>query len=802
MFKNHFKSALRNIWGNKVFSCINIFGLAIGIACSLLIFLFVKDEISYDRFNKDANHTYRVVQDFINDDGTTVPDATTPPALAPAMQRQIPDVLCATRLFANPDGGQDFLFKYEDRKFNEQKIFFVDSNFFHVFSFQFLKGNAEHAFKDPNSIVITETVSKKYFGNSNPISKTLMAETPQSSEGLMVTGVIKDVPANCHFHFDFAIPLSNKQLGGDKDVDWNWYEFYTYAKLKPQTNSADLTKKIQTIYQRNDSAGKNVYHLQPLTSIHLTSNLKEEIEPNSNKLYVYIFSIIALFIILIAAINYVNLATAKAAVRTKEVGIRKVTGASRSSLISQFLTESIITCLAAALLAVIIAQLLLPVVRIITQKQLTFINNPLILAYLLGLAFLLAIVAGVFPAIYLSSFKPARVLKGSKMSSKGALNLRKILVVVQFTISIVLIIGALIVGQQVRYMRSETLGLNNDQVIIVKNEGTLTDADKDAFRNAALQINGVEKIATSDGVVGGQTWIDNLHTQSSQNTQIVNFLSISDDYLDALGIELKEGRSFSAKFPTDVKVDLDGQTNKLLGSIILNETAVKELGLKEPVVGKNVYWGENYLQVVGVVKDFHFTSFHDEIKSFAFFDIPERMSNYTIKLSTSNIKSSLSQLENTWSKFSPDRPFEYIFLDETYSKLFQSEIHFEQIFKSLMILAILIACLGLFGLATFMAQQRAKEIGIRKVLGASVFTITKLLSFDFIKLVAVSIVIATPIAWYVMHKWLESYAYRINIGWITFFVAAWLAVAIALVTISFQSIQAAIANPVKSLRME
>ena len=800
MFKNYFKIALRNVWGNKIFSFINIFGLAISMACSLVIFLFVQDETSYDRFHKDANNIYRVVKNFINDDGTSVPDATTPPALAPAMQREIPDVICATRLFANPDWGQNFLFKYEDKKFNEQKIFFVDSNFFNVFSFPFIKGNSHDVFKDPNSIVITENVAGKYFGNTNPIGKTLVTE--RFPENLTVTGVIKNIPANSHFHFDFAIPLGNNSLGSDKDADWQWYEFYTYVRLKPQTNIASFIKKVQAIYQSNDSVGKNIYYTQPLTSIHLTSNLKEEIESNSNRLYVYIFSIIAIVIILIAGINYVNLATAKAATRTKEVGIRKVNGASSSSLIRQFLTESVITCLAAFVLAILIAQLLLPVVNTITQKQLIFFNDPLILGYLLGLALSLGLMAGIFPAVYLSAFKPVLVLKSLKVDSKGTLSLRKILVVVQFSISIVLIIGALIIAQQVRFMQSETLGLNKDQVIIVKNEGTLADSDKEAFRNAALQIKGIEKIATSDGVVGGQNWIANLHTQSSQNMQLVNFLSISDDYLDALGIELKEGRSFSAKFPTDVKVDLDGQTNKLLGSIILNETAVKELGLKKPVVGKNVYWGENYLLVIGVVKDFHFTSFHDEIKPFAFLDISQRMSNYTIKLSTSNIKSTLSQLENTWNKFSPQRPFEYIFLDDTYAKLFQSEIHLEQIFTSLVILAILITCLGLFGLVIFIAQQRVKEIGIRKVLGASVFSITKLLTLDFIKLVCIAIIIASPIAWYAMDKWLQDYAYRINISWITFCIAGLLAIAIALVTISFQSIKAAIANPVKSLRTE
>lgn len=803
MFKNYLKIALKNIRRNKIFSFINIFGLAIGMACSLLIFLFVKDELSYDHFNKDANSIYRVVKNFTNDDGTMLPDATTPPALAPAMQREIPDVVCTTRLFANPDWGQNFLFKYNNKKFNEQKIFFADSNFFNVFTLPFVKGNAHNAFKDANSVVITENVAKKYFGNANPIGKTLVAEQFPENLTVTITGVIKNIPGNSHFHFDFAIPLNNNFLGGDKDVDWRWHAFYTYVKIKPQTNIASFTKKVQAICQRNDSSRKTIYYTQSLTSIHLTSNLKEEIEPNSNKLYVYIFSVVAIVIILIAGINYVNLATAKAAARAKEVGIRKVTGASRASLINQFLTESFITCLAAAVLAIVLAQLLLPIVNTITQKQLTFINDPLIPAYLLGLALLLGIIAGIFPAIYLSSFKPVLVLKSSKVDSRGTLSLRKILVVIQFTISIVLIIGTLIIAQQVHFMQSDTLGIDKDQVIIAENAGTLSDADKDAFRNAALQINGVKKIAMSDGILGGQNWTKTVHIQESQNTQLVNFLSVSNDYLEALGIQLKEGRSFSAKFPTDVKINLpDDQSNKLAGSIILNETAVKELGVKEPAVGKNIYWDQNYLQIVGVVKDFHFTSFHEEIKPFAFVEIPRRMGNYTIKLSTANIKTTLTQLENTWNKFSPGRPFQYIFLDDTYAKLFQSEIHFQQIFTSLVVLGILIACLGLFGLATFVAQQRVKEIGIRKVLGASVFAITKLVSLDFIKLVCIAIVIASPIAWYVMYKWLQNYAYRISINWITFFIAGLLAIAIALITISFQSIKAALANPVKSLRTE
>ena len=767
------------------------------MACSLLIFLFVKDELSYDRFNKDSANIYRVVKDFVNDDGTIIPDATTPPALAVAMQRVIPEVTAATRLFANPDWGQNFLFKYDNKKFNEQKIFFVDSNFFSVFTLPFIKGNA---FKDASSVVITESAAKKYFGNENPIGKTIQGD--QFLGNMTVTGVIKNIPSNSHFHFDFAIPLS-KLGGSDKDSDWGWYEFYTYVKLRPHTNIASLTKKIQTIYQRNDSSGKAIYYTQPLTSIHLTSNLKEEIEPNGSKLYVYIFSIIAIFIVLIAAINYINLATAKSSVRAKEIGVRKITGASRSSLIKQFLTESVFTSLIASLLAIVIAQLLLPAVNTMSQKQLAFVNNPVILVYVLGMALTVGIVAGIFPAIYLSSFKPVLVLKGSKANYEGKLSLRKLLVVVQFTISIMLIIGVLVIAGQVNYMQSATLGLNKDQVVIVQNGGTLPDADKDAFRNASLEINGVKKVAMSDGVLGGQTWNMMFRGEGSQNIQVVNSLSISGDYLDALGIQLKEGRSFSAKFPTDVlNTRADNQSNKMIGSVILNETAVKELGLQEPVVGKNIFWGQNYLRIVGLVKDFHFTSFHDHIKPFAFLDNPSRMGNYTIKLSTENIKRTLTQLQAVWNKFSPERPFEYIFLDDTYGKLFRTEIHFQQAFTGLVILLILIACLGLFGLVTFAAQQRTKEIGIRKVLGASVNEIARLLSTDFLKLVLMAFIIATPIAWFFMNKWLQNYAYRIKIGWWIFIVAGVLAMLIALVTISFQAIKAAVANPVKSLRTE
>ena len=802
MIKNYLKIAWRSLLKQKGFSFINIFGLATGMACSLLVFLFVKDETSYDRFHNDAGQIYRVVKDFVNDDGSRLPDATTPPALAPAMQKDIPEVAITTRVF--PGWGANFLIKYGDKKINEDKLYRVDSSFFDVFTFPFVYGNAKDAFKEMQSIVLTESSAKRYFGNDNPIGKTLQIDRLGN---LMVSGVIKDVPHASHFHFDFLI--STRKFGGNIDADWGFYNFYTYAKLKPHSDITAFTKKVQDVYKKNTTDGTNIFYVQPLTDIHLTSNLKWELEPNSDKLYVYVFTVIGIFILLIAGINYVNLATAKASVRAKEIGVRKVTGALRSSLIGQFLVESVITCLLAALLAVIFAQLLLPVANELTLKQLTVIGNPGVLGYMLVGVLLLGIIAGFFPAIYLSSFKPIAVLKGLKINERGTLSLRKTLVVVQFTISTVLIIGVLIISQQMHYLQSAKLGLNKEQVMIVKNAGAMSAADRNAFQNTVLQDQEVKKIATSDGVVGGQNWTNSMSVKGSENSQLVNFLNVSYDFLDVLGIEMKEGRSFSSQFPADTLSNgiPGGPLEQTVGGIILNETAVKDLQITAPVVGKQILWGNDadtmyYVTIVGVAKDFHFTSLRNEIKPFAFVNNPRRADNFTIKLSTDKVQTSLAKIENVWKKFMADRNFEYTFLDETYTKLYQSEERFQKVFISLVILGIIIACLGLLGLATFAAQQRVKEIGIRKVLGASVFNVVTLLSKDFLMLVIIALILAVPVAWYVMNEWLKDFAYRINIQWWIFLVAAVIAIIIAFVTISTQAIKTAISNPVKSLRTE
>ena len=802
MLKNYLKVAFRNLWKNKKFSLINIFGLATGMACSLLIFLFVKDEKGFDSFHHDAGNIHRVVKDFINDDGSRIPDATTPAALAPAMQREIPGITSIVRVF--PTWGGNWLVKYGNKKITEEKLYRVDSSFFDVFTFPFIKGSPKTALSDANSVVITESVAKRYFGKENPMGKTL-SFSPGGE--MKVTGVIKDVPANAHFHFDML--GSFRQLGGNLDENWGQYNYYTYVKLRNGTDTAQLRKSIQGVYERNQEERYSYFYTQALTDIHLTSHLKWELEPNSDKLYVYVFTVIGLFILLIAGINYVNLSTAKASVRAKEISVRKVAGAARSSLIYQFLLESIITCLIASVLAFAIAQLLLPTVDDLTQKQLSIIGNPSVLVYMALAALFLGIVAGSFPAIYLSSFKPIKVLKGLKTGEKGAFSLRRALVVVQFTISVVLIIGALIINQQMRYIHSAKLGVNTEELVVVRNAGFLSTSDRNAYLNTIRQFPGVKKAAMSSLVLGGGFSTARIRAKGADKEQQINFSSVGYDYIDVMDIELKEGHGFSEQFASDTMNNgiPGGPLEQTIGGIVINERAVKELALGSPAVGKQILWANDgdtsyYLNVIGVAKDFHFTSLRNEIKPFGFICRPQFQQNFTIKLATTGIQSAISQLEREWKKVSAERPFEYLFVDETFAKLYAAESRFQKVFISLVILGIVIACLGLFGLATFAAQQRLKEVGIRKTLGASVQGIAVLLSKDFIKLVLIALVIGSPVAWFAMNAWLRDFAYRIHISWWVFLVAGIIAVLIAIFTISSQAIRAAMANPVKSLRTE
>jgi putative ABC transport system permease protein len=806
MIKNYLKIALRTIWKNRKLSLINIFGLAVGIACSLLILLYVQDELSYDRHHKDNQQIYRVVKDFINDDGSRIPDATTPAPLAPAMQREIPEVVSITRV--HPSWGGRTLITYGDKSIREERVWRVDSSFFDVFSFTFIKGDAKTALADINSIVLTESAARRYFGNEDPIGKTLNLDgQPREQSDVTVTAVIEDVPAQSHFHFDFLLPF--RRLPEGLLTNWGGYNEYTYVKVKQGTDIRSFEKKVQGVYERNQEERYSDFYLQPLTEIHLSSKLKWELEPNGERLYVYIFSLVGAFILLIASINYINLSTARSSLRAKETGIRKVSGAPRSSLVGQFLLESLILCAAATFVGLSLAYAMLPTINELTLKSLQITFDRVTVGYLVGATVLIGIIAGIFPAFYLSSFKPVAVLKGLKLNERGALNLRKTLVVVQFSISIALIIGAIVIVQQLEYLRSANLGFDKDQVLVIENAGPLSRADKTGFLNSIKQLPGVRNAATSGTILGRGFNTTRLRARGSQQEQQLNFSSVNFDFLDVVGIDILDGRSFSQQFPNDTINNgiSGGPLDQRLGGIVINEQAVKEFGLGPSPVGKELVWSTDadttyYVEVIGVARDFHFTSLRNEIKPYGFLVFTNNQQNFTLKLDKADIPATISKLEALWKKSFPERAFEYSFLDETFASMYVAEARFQRLFISLVILGIIIACLGLFALAAFSAEQRIKEIGIRKVLGASVSEVVMLLSKDFLKLVLISFVIAIPVSIYGMNSWLEGFAYRVSIEWWVFIIAAVIGLLISFLTISSQAFRAAIADPAKILRSE
>ena len=793
MLRNYFKIAWRNLWKNKTSTLINIIGLSTGLICFILIFLFVQDEMSYDSFHDHPEQVYRVVKDFVNEDGSHIPDATTPPALAPALQKDIPEVAQVTRLF--PSWGRRYILQVGDRKFNEQKLIRVDSNFFEIFTFPFVSGNKSNALMNPHSIVLTESAARKYFGNENPIGKTIKLDIDRGTD-YAVSAVVKDVPANSHFTFDFLIPL--KFSGGDINNDWGWYNYYTYVRLKDGASFNSFEKKLQPLYKKYRPEEDNQFYAQALTNIHLDSRLKWELSSNGDRSYVHIMMAIALFVILIAGINYVNLATARSAKRAKEVGIRKVTGANKSLLIGQFLSESLMIVFCSLIISLIIAALLLsPFNQLMDKKLILFsLANLETWIIILGITVGVGLCAGLYPAFYLARFQPTDVLKSSIVRvTKGAF-LRKGLVTFQFVISIAMITSIMIISSQIKYIRTKKLGFDKENIVILQNAGRLPD--KEAFKYELKKIPSIKDVGGADGILGGQNWTTNARPRGTKDGNLLNFLTVDYDFLHTMGLQFLEGRNFSRDFGKDSS------------AVILNETAVQNMGMKKPVVGSQIIFGDkdtvtNYGDVIGMVKDFHFSNFHEPIKPFGFILDGQRNSRINtlfIKIAPGNTESSLSSIEKVWAKAMPSQPIEYSFQDQQLEALYRSEMKLQKLFAYLTAIAIVIACLGLFGLASFTAEQRTKEIGIRKVLGASVESLATLLSKDFIILVIIAILIASPIAWYFMKNWLQDFAYRVNINWWTFGIAGLAALVIALITVSFQAIKAALANPIKNLRTE
>jgi len=793
MFRNYVKIAWRSLRSSPATSLINIAGLSTGMACFIIIFLYIKSELSYDRYHANADHIYRVVKDFVNEQGTTTPDATTPPALAPTLRSEVPEVANATRLM--PAGGRKYLIQYGDRAFYETRLMRIDTSFFSVFDFAFASGSKTNFYKSPQSILLTQTAAKKYFGKEDATGKTLRINV-NNGQLFTVAGVLKDVPLTSHFTFDFLIPFVSTKDSVINN-DWEWNGFYTYALLKQNASAAAFTGKLQPLFHKYQPRSKNKYHAQLLTDIHLRSNLKWELGVNGDINYIRILAAIAFFVIVIAGINYVNLATARSVKRAREVGVRKVAGASKRLLAFQFIMEAICHAFLGFIVAVIAVLVLLPVVNNYVGVGLALFDArqwPLWLQ-LPAIPLIIGLVAGLYPALQLSAFKPVEVLKGRFNVSLRGQYLRKALVVFQFAISAALIVSFFVIYRQANYITQKKLGFDTDNIMLMPNVrgNGINVGTPGNWEDNVRKLPAVKSIARADGILGGENSVNGLGTQGSHIS--LNFMRIDHALLPTMQLELAEGRNF-LNHPTADSA-----------SLILNEEAVKELGLKKPYVGKQVAWDDDAgkthpVTIVGVVKDFHFTSLHEQIKPFGFIAEENNGSTFFIKLHSRNLGVDIAAIKKAWLLHNPDKPFDYTFQDEQVARLYTADTIFKNLFACITALAVLIACLGLFGLTIFTTEARTKEIGIRKVLGASATSILHLLSKDFLQLIAIAFVIAAPAAWYFMHNWLQSYAYRVGIGWQVFAIAGLAITAIACVTISAQALKAALANPVKSLRTE
>jgi putative ABC transport system permease protein len=811
MLKNYLKIAWRNLVRNKTFSIINIAGLAIGLSCFLLISLYVLDELSFDKFYANADRIYRI-NAHIRFGGTDLNFPFTSDMMGQMLKKDYPQVEEYARVY-NSSGSK--LVKKGNDYINEAKVCHVDSTFFRVFQLPVIAGDVKNALNEPNTVVITEKIAKKYFGTTDAVGKTI--ETNDNNKTLYkVNAVIKDVPHNSHFNFEFYFSMKN--------VDYHWgqflsHNFHTYLLLRPGVAQKTVENKfteyinkyclpeakqfmqINTMDDFKKSGNKLEYDMTPLTKLHLYSTLQYEFLPGGNIQYVYIFSAVALLILLIACINFMNLTTARSANRAKEVGIRKVLGTEKKELVAQFLVECTLMVVLSLLIAIGIAYLVLPLFNNVSSKSMGLLNlfSPVILPLLIALPFVVGLLAGSYPAFYLSSFKPIEVLKGKlKMGSRSG-GLRNFLVGFQFFTSIFLIIATIIIYRQLHYIQTKNLGYNKGQVLMVDDAYVLKN-NLTPFKDEVLRLPGV-----SSGSISGFLPVTstNRNDNTFSTTQIMDAKNGFDmqtwavdyDYIKTLGMQIMKGRNFSKDFGSDSS------------AVIINESLAKSIGFDDPI-GKQIY-GTYYspgtarigYTIIGVVKNFNFESLKQNVGLLGLFLKPNSgMASF--KVNAANIPDVLRQVENKWKAMAPGMPFSYRFLDDEFNNMYSSEQKIGKIILIFSTLAILIACLGLFGLSTFIAEQRTKEIGIRKVLGSSVSSIVQLLSKDFIKLVILSFIIAAPVAWWFMNKWLQDFANRVDISWWIFLLAGALALMIALATVSFQAIKAALMNPVKSLRTE
>jgi len=778
MVRNYLKIAFRNIISHKLYSLINILGLATGLACFILIWLWVQNEISFDRFYKNADQIYRVIFEY-EQEGKSLNHWRTPPPLSKALRESYPEIVNSTRFHSQ----ERILVTRDNSKF-WQTAGFTDGNTFDIFDFTFVKGDPETAFKNPYSVVITEQMVQKYFINENPINKTI---TIENQVDFTVTGVIEDLPENSYLKFDFVTQFDHlEEITGFGNIEnWSDFGYNTFLLLPDNIQIKDFNTKIGNFLKTISPDFDYILEIQPLTHIHLYGLNGKGIITS-----IYILSSIAIFVLIIACINFMNLATARSLKRSKEVGMRKVLGAYKINLIQQFYGESILISLIALFFAVLFVELFLPIFNELAGKSLSFnvFTNLTLLPVLIIVALFTGFVAGSYPALFLSSFKPMSVLKNDiKLNSSG---LRKALVVIQFALSIILIISTLVVSDQLKFLNRQKLGFDKENVVYIPLNSSIME-QLDPLKNELLKNPDILKVSAMSNKTGiSRMWattVSKWEGNTDQKKVSVNLIYTDYDFPETFNIQMEKGRFYSKDFFND-------QAN-----VVLNESAVKAMGLQEPI-GKTI--GEEKGIIIGVIKDFNFSSLHSPIEPLALVIDPQWYSQVAVKITPENIPATIRYLQEITGKFAPEMPFEYQFLDDDINNLYHSERQIGRIFNYFSFLAIVISCLGLFGLASFTAEQRTKEIGIRKILGASVSNIIILQSLDFIKWVILANVVAFPFAYFVMHEWLQNFAYKTKIGFEVFILSGLFALIIAMMTVGYHAVKTANSNPVDALKYE